>query len=104
MNSLLSTLNKDELILIIETIHTKHKKEIEKIKLEHEYIIDTCKEIGIKFKNCSIEGCKALKIKCGSRRYQSKDIYCDGLGIGHCKTCNDYICDTYSKNCKCFQK
>ena len=83
MNSMLSTLNKDELILIIETIDRNNKKEIERIKQEYEYIITTCKEIGVKFKNCSIEGCKALNVKCGSISYQSKDINANGLGLLH---------------------
>ena len=98
---MLHKLNKDELILLIESINKNHKKEIEKIKDEHETVIDSCKLIGIKFKQCSLKSCKAMRIKRGGNSYTYRDINCDYLY--RCETCNQYICDRHVKNCQCFE-
>ena len=49
MKSLLSKLNKDELILIIENIEKKHKIEIRerllRLQDDYEYIIDGCRRV-----------------------------------------------------------
>ena len=94
-------MNKDELILIIESINNKHKKEIEIIKDEHETVIEACKELYIKFKECSVQSCKAMRIKRGDNSDRYIDVNCHDLS--RCETCNRYICDKHVRDCKCFE-
>ena len=95
---MLHKLNKDELILIIENISKNHKKEIEKVKDEHETVIDACKELGVKFRGCSVQSCKAMRIKRGGNSDRYIDCFSD---LSRCETCNQYICDEHLQNCGC---
>ena len=103
---MLRKLNKDELILLIEKINENHKKEIKReikrIDDEHEIIIDACKELGVQFLKCYVKSCKAMRIRRGGFSERYEDINSDHLY--QCERCNQYICDTHSNNCKCFQK
>ena len=98
---MLHKLNKDELILIIEFINKNHKKEIDRIKDEHETVIDACKELYVKFKQCSVKSCKAMRIKRGGNSDSYKDVNCNDLS--RCGSCNQYICDKHLQNCQCYE-
>ena len=102
--SLLSKLNKDELILIIENIEEKHKKEIRKrlVKLrdDYEYIIDGCRRLSnLEFKQCHMYDCKALKIRKARNPQRYKDIRCEELF--KCPICKVYVCNRHFDKCKC---
>ena len=106
MKSLLSKLNKDELILIIENIEKNHKKEtkilLEEMQDHYEYVIDTCRELHMKFKRCEVYGCKAILIKRGGNSYEYKYINCRELI--KCQSCKAFLCGAHFNKCKCFLK
>lgn len=98
-------LNRDELILIIESINAIHDKETKKLleELHHyEYIIDTCRELHMKFKKCALHGCKAVRIKRGGTSYEYRDINCRELF--KCENCKMYFCDIHINICACLIK
>ena len=102
MKSLLSKLNKDELILIIENIEAKHKKEIlENVGEVEDYYLDIishCLKLGnLEFRKCSVDDCKAVKIMKSNNPDRFYDICCKK--ISKCLTCRTSVCDSHK--CKC---